>query len=139
MLEVPFGCFLTKYHDLGDCYLEILNETSVRLAIKPIKQPHATSQIIVFLDIATNLSEGCDLSPKFFKKLSVAGREFTKLTAECVELIHKTGEVTACLNTPEFTAVDLEGYQIVFHREGERPAFGEAYLDKAVALRNSLR
>ena len=137
--DVPFGCFLTNTHDFGQSYLQMTDDETVEITAKPRSGNAGTSQLIVFLDIALNLSYEEDLCPKFFDKFTIQGQTFSQLTLDNIESIKQVGSVTAHLNLPEFSANAMQSHQIIFHSEKEKPQFGEAYRDKSIAWQNRAR
>ena len=139
ILDVPFGYYVVKTHDLGAAYIQVCNSDSADLAVKKPSTTLGISQLIAFLDVVLNLDENVCFTPKFFTSFEVGGKLFLELTEESIELIKTHGRVRAFFNKPEFIDVHLSMSQICFHQEEEEPLWGEAYVDQSKILEERLR
>ena len=138
ILDVPFRLQTTTLHNLGAAYIQVLADDTIR--IKPITNSDTIgiTQCVAILDTMLTLSEEVDLAPPMITEFSVAGHVFYELDERAILLILQHQAIICKLNTKSYNSLNFESHQFCFHRGGDEPAFGEAYIDSCVALQNSL-
>lgn len=138
ILDMPYGLITTDVHDLGESYIQSLENDQVLIKVKEPWTVTGVTQVVVFLDrVLTAEQEETGVS-NFFSYFTVNNHKFTYLSEDAIKLIFEHKQVVATLNSPEFTMQDLESQQIVFYEDGSQPIFGEPYLDQAILLKKKL-
>lgn len=120
--------------DLGECYIIIDNDTTVRL-IPKTRSTLALSQVVRYIDYTFNYntlnSEEMDSWPNFYKSFTVNNQTFTELTVEAVELIKYTEVIYLEIDSENIDVGLLMQLQARFGSVAEANTRVQAMLDAA--------